>query len=124
MGVLLKIFPDQRLVYSEFYDEVTDGEILQHGRAIKSDPRFDPSFSEIVDFTRVTEVNVSENTLKQLASAKSVFSPDSKHAVIAPIAPVYELARIYQGKADSRILAVVLTREQACKFLGIDHLQD
>lgn len=122
MGVLLTIFPEQRLVLSEFYDEVTDEEILQHGRAIRSDPRFEPTFSEIVDFTRVTRVAVSENTLKLLARGKSVFSADSKHAVIAPTGPVYDLARAYQAEADSRILAVVQTREQACKFLGLDAL--
>jgi len=124
MGVLLKIFPEQRLVLTEFFDEVTDEEILKQGRAIRLDPRFDADFSEIVDFTAVTRVSVSENTLKLLAKAKSVFSADSKHAVIAPAGPVYDLARSYQSEADTRILAVVQTREQACKFLGIAALPE
>ena len=119
MSVLLKIFPEKRLVCSEFYGEVTGREILEHGCAIRSDLRFDPSFSEIVDFTRVTGVNVAEEVLKQLADAKSVFSDDSRHAIIAPAGPLYELARLYQSQADSRIVAVVQTREQACHFLEI-----
>ena len=120
MSVLLKIFPEKRLVYSEFYGEVTSDEILHHGRVIKSHPQFDSAFSEIVDFTRVTRFSGSEKTLQQLAKTESVFSADSKHAIIASAPLVYELARAYQALAESRILAVVQTREQAFQFLGLE----
>ena len=120
MAVLLKVFPEKRLVCSEFYGEVTDDEILHHALTIKSHPQFDPAFSEIVDFTGVTQLRASEKALQQLAKTKSVFRPDSKHAAIASTPAVYELARLYQAQADSRILAVVQTRQQACLFLGIE----
>ena len=67
MPVVLKIDPHRKVVYSAFYGEVTDAEVLGHGKAIGSDPDFNPEFSEIVDFSSVTNAAISESTLAALA---------------------------------------------------------
>jgi len=50
-------------VYSAFYGKVNDGEVAGHRSAIASDPDFRAHFNEIVDFTSVTDLELSESTL-------------------------------------------------------------
>lgn len=121
MPVILKIDSRRRVVYSTFYGKLTDQELIHHGSSIASDPDFKPDFSEIVDFSAVTDVTISESTLRTMAGTHSLFSDKVLHIVVAPAEPLFQLANRYKQLArESRPkLFVVRTRAEAYKLLDI-----
>jgi len=121
MPVILKVDSLRRVVYSTFYGKITDQEILRHGQTIKSDPDFKRDFSEIVDFSAVTEMSISDATLAKIAGTPSLFSESVKHIIVATSDEGFQIASRYKQLADKsrRNLIVVRTREQAYKLLGI-----
>lgn len=121
MPVVLKIDARRRVVYSTFYGRITDEEVLRHGFTIKSDPDFKPIFSEIVDFTDVKELSISDATLARIASTPSLFRESVKHIIVATSEEGFQIATRYKelARKSRRNLIVVRTREEAYKLLGI-----
>ena len=119
MPVVLKIDPHRKVVYSAFYGEITDAEVLGHGKAIGSDPDFNPEFSEIVDFSSVTNAAISESTLAALAANPSLFKSSVVHIVVAPSEPLFQMVSKYKDFAHSSRpnLFVVRTRSEAYRLL-------
>lgn len=119
MPVVLKIDPRRQVVYSTFYGKLTDEELAGHGHVIISDPDFRPHFSEIVDFTAVTEASISERTLAAMASNPSLFSDSVLHIVVAPSESLFQMASRYKdlAKSSRRNLFVVRTRAEAYRLL-------
>ena len=119
MPVVLKIDPHRKVVYSAFYGEVNDAEVLGHGKAMSSDPDFNPEFSEIVDFSSVTNAAISESTLAALAANPSLFNSTVVHIVVAPGEALFQLVSKYKGFAQSSRpnLFVVRTRTEAYRLL-------
>jgi len=60
MPVVLKIDPQRKVVHSAFYGRITDAELLGHRKRISSDPDFNPQFSDIVDFSGVTDSEIQK----------------------------------------------------------------
>ena len=121
MPVILKVDSLRKVVYSTFYGKITDQEILRHGLTIKSDPDFKRDFSEIVDFSAVTGMSISDATLAKVASTPSLFSESVKHIIVATSDEGFQIASRYKQLAGKsrRNLIVVRTREEAYKLLGI-----
>jgi hypothetical protein len=119
MPVVLKIDPHRKVVYSAFYGEVTDAEFLGHGKAISSDPDFNPDFSEIVDFSSVTNAAISESALAALAANPSLYHSSVVHIVVAPTEALFQMVSKYKDLAHSSRpnLFVVRTRSEAYRLL-------
>jgi len=77
VGAQLTIDVNQRLVVHIFSGELSDADILELPSIVRSHPDFDPSFSEILDFSGITAGTVSTNGLVSLARRESSFSPTS-----------------------------------------------
>ena len=122
MPVVLKVDRQRRVVYSTFYGKITDAELLRHGNAIASDPDFNPRFSEIVDFTGVTNAAISESTLAAMAANPSIFSNSVLHIVVAPDDSLFELVTRFKNFAQSSRpnLFVVRTRAEAYRLLPVE----
>jgi hypothetical protein len=120
--VRLTIDVQQRLVISTFSGETNDAEILGHLSVIASHPDFDPSFSEIVDFSGITAGSMSTSMVQELSQRPSIFSLDSIHVIVAPQDFVFGLARMSQVFAEKTKpnLAVVRTIEEAHNFLKLE----
>lgn len=119
MPVVLKIDRRRQVVYSAFYGKTTDEEVAAHRDAIAADPDFNPAFSEIVDFTGVTEAAMSEASLAAMAKNPSLFTSSAVHIIVAPADLLFNLAARY--KAFTRLsrpnLFVVRTRSEAYQLL-------
>jgi len=111
----------QKLVLVTFCGEIGDADLMNIGPNTKSHPLFDPSFSEIVDFSAVTGGNVSTAALRALAQHESIYSRTSKHVVIAPQAHVFGLSRMFQVFAEATRPNTVVVRnlEEARQNLGL-----
>lgn len=121
MPVVLKIDTRRRLVYSSFYGRVTDEELLGHRATMASDPNFNRDFSEIVDFSAVTESLISEVALAEMARIQSLYSDGVLHIVVAPADLAFHLASQFKtfARQTRRNLLVVRTSQEAYKLLGI-----
>jgi hypothetical protein len=120
MPVILKIDPRRRVVYSTCYGRLTDQEVLDHRSSIASDPNFNREFSEIVDFSAVTEVAVSESTLAKLAGTQSLYSSSVLHIIVAPDGTTSHFANQFKELAQQSRpnLHIVRSRAEAYKLLG------
>jgi hypothetical protein len=119
MPVVLKIDPQRKVVHSAFYGRITDAELLGHRKRIADDPDFFPQFSDIVDFTDVTEVAITENAIITLAANPTLFSSTALHIVIAPDVVLFQLGAKFKDLAQSSRpnFHVVRTRADAYQLL-------
>jgi hypothetical protein len=62
---------------------------------LMKDPDFDPSYSQIADFTQVTKIELTAQDVHELAQ-RSVFSPQSRRALIVPNDVAYGLGRMFE----------------------------
>jgi len=106
----------------KFTEEVKDADLIKIASETRAHPLFDPSFSEIVDFSAVTGGRVSTFAVHTLAQRNSIYDRSSKHIVVAPQAHVFGLTRMYQAYAHETRpnLEVVRTLEEAYERLGPD----
>jgi len=120
MPVVLKIDPHRKVVYSTFYGRITDDELLGHRKAIATDPDFNPSFTDIVDFSAVTDVAISEKGVAAQAAKPSLFSSSVMHIIVAPADVMFQLGGKFKEFAQSTRpnVFIVRTRAEAYQLLS------
>ena len=118
---VLHVDAQRRIVISTLSGLITDEILLRHAQRIATDPGFDPSFAEIVDFSGAVMGGISAKTLQSIAQTKSVFKPDVPHVIVAPTNELSVIARQYQKiSAESRPkLFVVRTLKEAYQLLAL-----
>jgi hypothetical protein len=119
MPVSSKVDKARRLVIcAVFGDAVTqDGPALQ--RLIIEDPDFDPGFSQLLDLTAVTKVDVDAEVIRTLAQT-SVFSPGARRAFVADNPVMFGFARMFEMLHETRGGAgvrVFRSRDEALHWL-------
>lgn|SRR5581483_5236276 len=119
MPVSLSINREQRLVYSAFLGTITEEDFQGQPARILAQPHFDPTFSDILDFSSATEMQVSDETLVRMAEQKSIFRPEAIHVVIAPRGLIRKMAKQFQRLSlESRPnFVIVENRTQAFEYL-------
>jgi len=121
LSVNVSIDANQKVVLVALAGEIKDADLIEIAAVTKAHPLFDPSFSEIVDFSAVTGGKVSTFAVQTLAQRESIYNRTSKHVVIAPQAHGFGLTRMYQVYAHQTRpnMEVVHTVEEAYKSLGL-----
>ncbi len=92
---------ERRLVFSSGSGVLTLEDMFGHRSRLPKGPDFDLGFSQVFDFTNVTQVEIKSVDVLLLAGA-NVFSPKSHRAVIAGNDLVYGLARMFEILRDTR----------------------
>jgi len=95
MPATYAIDKQRRLVITTGLGRVTLAEALAHQEQLRKDPDFDPSFSQIMDLTRITEFALEANDIRRLAQG-TVFSRESRRAIIASSDLVYGFGRMFE----------------------------
>jgi hypothetical protein len=90
---------DRRLVLSSGTGILTAGEIMGHQDRLIIDPEFDPAFSQLLDFTHITELRVDSEDVRRLAE-RNVFSSTSRRAFVVQNDLQYGLARMFEIHRD------------------------
>jgi hypothetical protein len=121
MPFTVQVDKRRKLVSITFRGKVDQAELMQPPGVVSAHPDFDPSFSEIVDFSQVAEADFPVALVQRMAREPSIYAPASRHAVVAPIAHIFGLVRMFQVLAEETRpnLAVVRTVAEAYEFLGI-----
>jgi hypothetical protein len=95
MPAFYKIDKQRKLVMSKGTGVLTMTEALAHQRKLLKDPDFDPSYSQLLDVTHVTDVDLSTEDIRRLAVTK-VFSADSRRAILVNNDLQFGLSRMFE----------------------------
>jgi hypothetical protein len=94
MPFFYKIDKQRRLVMSTAAGVLSKAEVLGHQDQLLKDPDFDPSFSQLSDLTHVTGFEVTQADMRELTE-RTVFSPESRRAVIVSTDLAYGMSRMF-----------------------------
>ena len=100
MAADYEIDKERRLVISTASGAFTRADVLAHREKLFNDPEYDPSFSQVIDFTPVTQFWIEPKELQSLAQTM-VFSANSRRAIVAPSDLIFGFARMYEILRDS-----------------------
>jgi hypothetical protein len=95
MPATYEIDKRRRLVISTMSDQVTLADALGHQEKLLKDPDFDPSFSQLMDCTRVNLSNLEASDIRKMAERK-IFSPESRRAIVVSSNLVYGYGRMFE----------------------------
>ena len=119
MPAFYKIDKGRRLVLSTAWGVFTLADAVSHQRKLAKDPDFDPSFSQIADFTQVTQFDVTTDDVHRFAQS-SIFSPVSRRAILMPNVAAFGIGRMYEilrGLEGEKGIRVFRTLEEALDWV-------
>ena len=119
MPAFYKIDKERRLVMSSASGVFTLADAVSHMERLSKDPDFDPSFSQIADFTQVTRVELSSDEIRRLAQ-RGIFSGHSRRAFIAPNAVTFGIGRMFEtlrGFEGEKGIRIVRSLEEALDWV-------
>jgi hypothetical protein len=119
MPTSFEIDTKRRLVISSGSGRVVVEEMIEHQRRLQADPRFQPDFSQLVDFTGTEKVDISPQDVARLAEL-ALFAPTARRAIIAANPLVFGFSRMYgmfRELAGEKGIRVFRTREEAMRWI-------
>jgi hypothetical protein len=111
---------ERKLVISQAWGVMTDADVHEHRRALRSDPLFDRNYRELIDMNGIKEDLVDLDT-KQGISQDQVFAPGVRRAWVASADYPFGMARMYAIAAEKQgqSIGVFRTRKEAEDWLGM-----
>ena len=94
MPAYFKIDRERRLVMSTFSGVFTLADGLSHQEKLLRDPDFASSFSQLLDCTHVTKIELEPEDVRTLAQ-KAIFSSNSRRAILVSSDLAFGLARMF-----------------------------
>jgi hypothetical protein len=77
---------------------LTDADVLAAQERLRTDPDFQDHFSELVGLQRVTSIQVSSATIRQLA-LQDLWRPDARRAFVVQVFTTMPEPRQWRGMA-------------------------
>jgi len=108
MPAFYKIDKERKLVLSLGSGVLTPEDILSHQDRLLNDPDFDPTYSQLADFTKISEYRIGPEDVRPLAQ-RNIFSPTSRRAFVVKddlqygIAKMFEIHREIAGETGIRV---------------------
>jgi hypothetical protein len=96
LSVRYEISPRERLVSVWFSGKLSARGIETYATSLRADPRFDPTFAELVDLCQVEEVQMEPEEAMRLADQVDPFSADSKRAFVTKSERQLHFAKLHQ----------------------------
>jgi hypothetical protein len=99
---------------------VTEDEVYDHNKRLRTDPKFDPSYRQLADMTGITEVRVGTGMINETA-LDQFFHPGTRRAFVASSDATFGMARMFALRAEGlgQRIEVFREREKAEEWLGI-----
>lgn len=114
-----RIDTERRLVMSHAWGVFTFADAAAHKDKLLKDPEFDPAYSQISDYTHVSEIKFSSEEVRAFAEF-DVFSPQSRRALITPEDAKFGLGRMFAMLREIRGetgIRVFRTLEEALEWV-------
>lgn len=108
MPAYFRIDKERRLVMSTFSGVFTLADGLAHQDKLLQDPAFDPSFSQLLDWTHISKADLAPDDLRRLAQ-RSIFSPTARRSILVSgdyflgLARMFALFRELAGEKGIRV---------------------
>jgi len=120
MPVTYHIDASRKLVISKATGILTAADMFVHQARLRSDPMFRPEYSQLADFTEVTEVQVTAEDIRGLATG-SPFRARARRALVVPRPVLFGLARMFQAITEGQDAEVRLfdNLAEASRWLGL-----
>lgn len=99
MPAFYKIDKQRGLVLSSGLGVLTKSDILMHMQQLLNDHEFAPKFSQLVDFREISSFDLTGEDIREFAN-KTVFSPQSRRALIVSGDLAFGLARMFEALRD------------------------
>ena len=122
MSCSYQIDSDRNLVITTAWDTLTGAECVEHQRQLGSDAGFNSDFFQLLDFTRVTAVQIDLATVVKLSDVE-LFSGKSRRAFLAPNPLAYGMSRMfisYRKVTGEEQMQVFTDRDEALHWLFQD----
>ena len=119
MPAFYKIEKDRRLVLTTVWGVFILADAVSHQQKLAKDPDFDPGFSQIADFTQVTQFGVSADDIHRFAQS-SIFSLVSRRAILMPNESAFGIGRMYEilrGLEGEKGIRVFRTLDEALDWV-------
>jgi hypothetical protein len=119
MPVQYVIHIHDHIVRTTFRGTVTCREVAEHDSRLRSDPAFDPDFSELVTFRDDPDIQLTYLEWRSLSDVDP-FSRSSRRAfVVQSHSAVYGVVRMYQiAKSDAPNIKIFETGDEALSWLS------
>ncbi len=101
MPAFFEIEKHHRLVITSASGVVTMAEALAHNQKLRKDPDFDPSFSQLIDLSDVTKIELNREDILTLAQ-DPILSDNSRRAILATGDLTFGLARMFEMFRESK----------------------
>jgi hypothetical protein len=110
----------RQLVLSRGWGIISGDDLVAHASSLAADPRFESTFSQIIDFTGVDDVSVNTTTIHQLARL-SPFGRGARRVFVAESDLIYGMARMFQMLREPVADEVHIVRAMgpALEWLGL-----
>jgi hypothetical protein len=86
----------RRLVLTTGWDVVTFDEAMAHQEQLRTDLAFSPEYSQLIDLTRVTDIPMDAEQVRQLAQ-RNIFGRESIRAFVGSSLVAYGMLRMLQA---------------------------
>jgi len=122
MTVTHRIDPHLRLVRTQVEGRLTLEDALAHAYTLKTDPLFQPDYSELVDLTGFTGSDLPPEAMQAFANdlPGEIFSPHARRAIVAPAESAFDLSRQYRNmRRNAESFQVFHSMDEAMHWLGV-----
>ena len=121
MPAFYKIAKERRLVLSTASGVFALTDALAHQEQLLADSDFDPNYSQLLDFSHVTKIELSKEDIRKLAE-RDVFSPTSSRAILVTTELEEGLARLFKmlrENAGERSIRVFSNLDDALEWIFV-----
>ncbi|MDZ7684692.1 MAG: hypothetical protein U5O39_06515 [Gammaproteobacteria bacterium] len=122
MGCRVDVLKDLHLVLVVLYDDVSFDDLTRIRTGQTDNPDFNLSFHQLVVLPPDTRMTVSSEEFRKHAKRSTLYSPQSRRAMIAPDNPVtFGYARMFQllKSEEAGDIHVFRSLGEACDYLDI-----
>jgi hypothetical protein len=107
----------RRRVVVKFGHKLTPEDLGRYANLLRSNPKFDPTFSEIVDLRQVEELDFQADDFLKLADVVDPFSLQAKRAFVVSTAIQHHAARMHRILRTQRNIEIFHSLEDAERWL-------
>jgi hypothetical protein len=114
----------RRTVFSRAWGILVDDDLRQTQQGVRVAPDFDPDFSQLYDFSAITDVQVTTDALWGMVG-DSPFGVHALRAVVVNSDVAFGVARMYQqmSSRESATFRIFRDRESAVRWLEDKHAE-
>jgi hypothetical protein len=118
--------PQNRILRGTFEGHITDDDLKTGYRVAEQRAAQTSARSGLMDLSAATSLDVSPDTIRELAKSPPVFpDPSLTRVILAPTPQIFGMARMFelQGEGTRPSLHVVRTEAEAWAILGVQKPQ-